>query len=224
MAILNFKCKKCGNGFDLNIGRLKFSDKGCIQMEREPICPLCKESSEDIVVLSELNKERIQELYDRSVRKGVLQGVKPGRILSFSSVFGVKYIIQLSFLGNDFYVHDSYCINPLCECSEVTLNFKRQGDKDQSPDSGLVYDYKSNLIKENELDKEEAQEMIAILLSRDKEIFCKRHRELKKEVNPYILKRLCKKRISDVKIGRNEPCPCGSGKKYKKCCLDKRNL
>jgi hypothetical protein len=23
------------------------------------------------------------------------------------------------------------------------------------------------------------------------------------------------------KIGRNEPCPCGSGKKYKKCCLDK---
>lgn len=24
-----------------------------------------------------------------------------------------------------------------------------------------------------------------------------------------------------VKIGRNDPCPCGSGKKYKKCCLDK---
>lgn len=24
-----------------------------------------------------------------------------------------------------------------------------------------------------------------------------------------------------MKIGRNESCPCGSGKKYKKCCLDK---
>jgi hypothetical protein len=23
------------------------------------------------------------------------------------------------------------------------------------------------------------------------------------------------------KIGRNEPCPCGSGKKYKRCCIDK---
>ncbi len=22
-------------------------------------------------------------------------------------------------------------------------------------------------------------------------------------------------------VGRNEPCPCGSGKKYKKCCLDR---
>ena len=21
-----------------------------------------------------------------------------------------------------------------------------------------------------------------------------------------------------VKVGRNDPCPCGSGKKYKKCC------
>jgi hypothetical protein len=24
-----------------------------------------------------------------------------------------------------------------------------------------------------------------------------------------------------LKIGRNDPCPCGSGKKYKKCCLRK---
>jgi hypothetical protein len=24
-----------------------------------------------------------------------------------------------------------------------------------------------------------------------------------------------------VKIGRNDPCPCGSGKKYKKCCGEK---
>ncbi len=24
--------------------------------------------------------------------------------------------------------------------------------------------------------------------------------------------------IKEKKIGRNEPCPCGSGKKYKKCC------
>ena len=27
--------------------------------------------------------------------------------------------------------------------------------------------------------------------------------------------------VKSKKIGRNEPCPCGSGKKYKKCCLNK---
>ncbi|MBP9521733.1 MAG: SEC-C domain-containing protein [Enterococcus sp.] len=26
------------------------------------------------------------------------------------------------------------------------------------------------------------------------------------------------------KIGRNDPCPCGSGKKYKKCCLGKDGI
>jgi preprotein translocase subunit SecA len=24
--------------------------------------------------------------------------------------------------------------------------------------------------------------------------------------------------VSAVNVGRNDPCPCGSGKKYKKCC------
>ena len=28
-------------------------------------------------------------------------------------------------------------------------------------------------------------------------------------------------RKKKVKVGRNDPCPCGSGKKYKKCCLPK---
>jgi len=27
-----------------------------------------------------------------------------------------------------------------------------------------------------------------------------------------------KPKIVEKKIGRNEPCPCGSGNKYKKCC------
>ena len=26
------------------------------------------------------------------------------------------------------------------------------------------------------------------------------------------------------KVGRNDPCPCGSGKKYKKCCEKKANV
>ena len=26
----------------------------------------------------------------------------------------------------------------------------------------------------------------------------------------------------NTKIGRNDPCPCGSGKKYKNCCLLKQ--
>jgi len=56
---------------------------------------------------------------------------------------------------------------------------------------------------------------------------CIKSEELKKEV--FIIKAsiLDKERWishqptvrSFPKIGRNNPCPCGSGKKYKRCCL-----
>jgi SEC-C motif-containing protein len=36
-------------------------------------------------------------------------------------------------------------------------------------------------------------------------------------VDGEVPKRLPTRR-QEPKIGRNEPCPCGSGKKYKKCC------
>ena len=33
-----------------------------------------------------------------------------------------------------------------------------------------------------------------------------------------ILLNPLKTKIAEKKVGRNEPCPCGSGQKYKKCC------
>ena len=31
-------------------------------------------------------------------------------------------------------------------------------------------------------------------------------------------------RTAAKKVGPNDPCPCGSGKKYKKCCMQKDKL
>ena len=28
--------------------------------------------------------------------------------------------------------------------------------------------------------------------------------------------------MASPKVGRNEPCPCGSGRKYKQCCAQKQ--
>lgn len=39
-----------------------------------------------------------------------------------------------------------------------------------------------------------------------------KRKEIRKEHNR------SKQVINESKIGRNDPCPCGSGKKYKKCC------
>ncbi len=34
-----------------------------------------------------------------------------------------------------------------------------------------------------------------------------------------LLQNPIKTQIAVKKVGRNEPCPCGSGKKYKQCCM-----
>ena len=45
------------------------------------------------------------------------------------------------------------------------------------------------------------------------------------DINKFVVPRKTKTIIRkyDKKIGRNDPCPCGSGKKYKNCCLNNKD-
>ncbi len=45
-----------------------------------------------------------------------------------------------------------------------------------------------------------------------------KNRDLVKHVQKQVAERKIYKKPADV-VKRNDPCPCGSGKKYKKCCL-----
>lgn len=52
------------------------------------------------------------------------------------------------------------------------------------------------------------------------------HSEFTRQGDRWIYNRALKRKLISPKlekeessIGRNDPCPCGSGKKYKKCCL-----
>lgn len=74
--------------------------------------------------------------------------------------------------------------------------------------------------------KEHAEQLVAEAM-RDPELF-KRRQEL--------IERLREQQKKDVKVkgiqlrqnsapvGRNAPCPCGSGKKFKKCCFKPRTM
>jgi hypothetical protein len=47
------------------------------------------------------------------------------------------------------------------------------------------------------------------------------YNELRRQLKRYDLPALHPSALEPpAKVGRNDPCPCGSGKKYKKCCLD----
>lgn len=87
-------------------------------------------------------------------------------------------------------------------------------DKPQSP---------VDPVTENSL-----QPIFDLMQSGDHEAVCAKYgitrAELDKQLQEYQESRrkmALKDEISFVKAGRNDPCPCGSGKKYKKCCLPK---
>ena len=47
------------------------------------------------------------------------------------------------------------------------------------------------------------------------------YNELRRQLNRHDLPALHPSALEPpAKVGRNDPCPCGSGKKYKKCCLN----
>jgi hypothetical protein len=48
--------------------------------------------------------------------------------------------------------------------------------------------------------------------------------QMKRRLGTKLQTRIIKTQVREgvVKIGRNEPCPCGSGEKYKRCCEGKK--
>ena len=124
----------------------------------------------------------------------------------------------------------SYCGNPVCTCSDVNLGlFEQTALMSGGMEAHLtfMFDYRTGkcVFQENEkVDAEFKHQMTATLVKRRfKSWFAKRHARLKKLYRLYRQRHphtaMTSAPAVTVKVGRNERCPCGSGKKYTICCL-----
>ncbi len=81
-----------------------------------------------------------------------------------------------------------------------------------------------NRIKEDALEKlyrvqlAKEEDFSSLVPTRQQRFFLSRGEEESQTEKQQPVKR------GDNKTGRNEPCPCGSGKKYKKCCLQRSQV
>jgi hypothetical protein len=143
-----------------------------------------------------------------------------GDMVAYLDVF--KWARRDQYVFDDepeiFQVFDGYCINPGCNCGKVVVQFCQ-----------LEVEGESQAVGEIEIDPSgtfalESEPKCEAILDRLWATFRKRH----PAYPAYFAQRnadmkcIGKKReaFHRPKIGRNEPCPCGSGKKYKKCCAD----
>jgi len=162
--------------------------------------------------------------------KQVIDGVLNGYIIPYVSVFGSGEMGVLGFQydSDDYFVVDYYCVDPKCSCQDAHLQFikinHRKGTQDAFFNIVLELPTYQYTIKEMHCKPEDVENLVKYVI-RNKEMLrvLKRHCSEMKAASREIMNKYEQKPKQDqprlVATGRNDPCPCGSGKKYKHCCL-----
>jgi hypothetical protein len=116
---------------------------------------------------------------------------------------------------------DFYCPIPECECDEVNLRFEPASSVSE-PSPGYVNVQLSGVAKL--IPAESSDPRLEPLWTafrqrhpRYLERFAHRNTVMK-TIGARLIAKTIGARLIALKVGRNDPCPCGSGKKYKKCC------
>ena len=131
--------------------------------------------------------------------------------------------------GIEYVVLDQYCVRPGCRCKDVHLNLLPITEGRALETTGVVsvdYATKAWMRVEDEPLPCDVATIKGLIEGAIPDFYGKlpaRHDKLR------AIYANCRKRwraaVADVIIkepaGRNDPCPCGSGKKFKRCCMGK---
>jgi len=133
---------------------------------------------------------------EKTIYEKVLEGPTTtikGEVAELAKEYGVDNVIFVGFIdGINTSIETEIKLEDLKEDSAVELNIDLEK---------LYY----NMLEAN-------AEWLYTLPEWDNILTEEKRKEIKKSHNA------TKTVVKEDKIGRNEPCPCGSGKKYKKCC------
>lgn len=153
---------------------------------------------------------------------------QPGDMVSWLEVFPDDFNLLFDADGVLYMAEDMYCINPGCSCSEVGLAIyavTENGMKSVGAMTVKMPSCRFSDLMDDRGDEKTLKHLLASFRQRD---FCRVIHDRWKKMGPVgrEIVRLSAGKASSAnptgpKVGRNDPCPCGSGKKFKKCCLGK---
>ena len=177
------------------------------------------------------SKEHSGKNYLNYISRDIVDAALRGETISYSEIYGPRDTEKLFINFNEqdkYYVVDQYCMRPECLCNEVILCFYHVGAEKEAKEPAFVISLGiSNLnyeITTNNHRRDEVESIVKYVLQNKYEILellKKRYAEMKtagrEVIEQYTQKNNLPKKLI-MKVGRNDFCPCGSGKKYKRCC------
>ena len=154
-------------------------------------------------------------------------------LVPYTECFPFRPSLPVVVAGTRYVVDDQYCVRVGCDCADVTVSFYPLGAGTQpvEPVCALRVAYKKPQWEDLHTRKSPqglARDLMVALQEQYPDVlrlFAQRHARMRNlyrysraelwyDAGPPVVH-------SQAKVGRNDPCPCGSGKKYKKCCLEK---
>lgn len=164
-----------------------------------------------------------------------------GAMAGYYEIFPYARQIFIDVDNEKYCVDDQYCVATSCRCKDIALTFiplRKNINEDADACPAIFFNYEHRTWSMNNPAKETtalADALVGELLKQGlHHTFREHHKKLRTLYKEYKKKQLsalrndsrvelnhAPERIIQGKLGRNDPCPCGSGKKYKKCCSGK---
>lgn len=172
---------------------------------------------------------------------GYSEVIRPGEVLRQS---GQSCSVFFAHQGREFLIEDYYCANPQCDCQEVHVEFwerieqfhpKHRVEVDRCLFARVALDGRLNEIRFRRDGQPAAQQLLKAWQAecgQQLQEFRKRYQQMKaigersfpapREPQRIELPGHLPLKTTELspsrRTGRNAPCPCGSGLKYKRCC------
>jgi len=147
-----------------------------------------------------------------------------GRYINYIEIFPrAKELLDFQYKEDKHFAEDSYEIDPRNDNRDVQLTFYKFDPNDDKLPPMFMYTYHFNEKKREKEDAKLTAEQLDVLVEVNRfipnlnDVLKKKYKNVK-TIGEELLKSAPKEKIDLHKIRRNEMCPCGSGKKFKKCC------
>lgn len=154
---------------------------------------------------------------------------EPGRFVNYFEMFP-RNTETLDFTYNEdkYFAEDSYDLDPRSDNRALKLAFyKLELDSNKQPPVFTYTYYFNEKLREKEDAKLEPahNDMVMAINMFIPDLYDKLKRRYKqaKKIGEELLQAPVEARVVEGKIKPNDPCPCGSGKKFKKCCALRMN-
>lgn len=173
---------------------------------------------------------RVAAQADReTASRRALANANPNAMIAYDELFPADWDLVVTVGGTPYWAVDLYCPNPQCTCSDVAVSFYQlETGARPTPFVGHARlevgddDGKSARVVEAST---EIEKLVAAFLERHEPRLRTRYAEARRAILRFGRSHRTRPAALLPQAGRvprNAMCPCGSGKKYKRCCIDAR--